>query len=250
MSRGPPPALRRGLLRLRARQRGSLLRPDAPGPGRHRASIGSRPALPAPRTFLDVGCATGLLVAVARGPTGGMSGASTCAANRPSTGGANAGCDIHAGHARGGALPRRLVRRGALLAPHRAPGRPPRVSARGAARAARRRPGGDHHAERRTGCRRASSARGGGRRSSTTSCSSAGATLRRMLAEEGFAVEREVTWGGLAAGTAPAWLKRPADRLAKRWGFGDVMLYPGAETVSRAFRHPWLGAARRQRAHV
>jgi 2-polyprenyl-3-methyl-5-hydroxy-6-metoxy-1,4-benzoquinol methylase len=51
------------------------------------------------------------------------------------------------------------------------------------------------------------------------------ATLRRMLAEEGFAVEREVTWGGLAAGTAPPWLKRPADRLAKRWGFGDVMLY-------------------------
>jgi SAM-dependent methyltransferase len=51
------------------------------------------------------------------------------------------------------------------------------------------------------------------------------ATLRRMLGEEGFVVEREVTWGGLAAGTAPAWLKRPADRLAKRWGFGDVMLY-------------------------
>lgn len=51
------------------------------------------------------------------------------------------------------------------------------------------------------------------------------ATLRRLLVEEGFAVEREVTWGGLAAGTAPAWLKRPADRLAKRWGFGDVMLY-------------------------
>jgi SAM-dependent methyltransferase len=50
-------------------------------------------------------------------------------------------------------------------------------------------------------------------------------TLRRMLAEEGFAVEREVTWGGLAAGSAPAWLKRPADRLAKRWGFGDVMLF-------------------------
>lgn len=50
-------------------------------------------------------------------------------------------------------------------------------------------------------------------------------TLSRMLAEEGFAVEREVTWGGLAAGTAPAWLKRPADRLAKRWGFGDVMLF-------------------------
>ena len=50
-------------------------------------------------------------------------------------------------------------------------------------------------------------------------------TLRRMLAGTGFAVEREVTWGGLAAGTAPAWLKRPADRLAKRCGFGDVMLF-------------------------
>jgi SAM-dependent methyltransferase len=50
-------------------------------------------------------------------------------------------------------------------------------------------------------------------------------TLRRMLAEEGFEVEREVTWGGLAAGSAPSWLKRPADRLAKRWGFGDVMLF-------------------------
>jgi 2-polyprenyl-3-methyl-5-hydroxy-6-metoxy-1,4-benzoquinol methylase len=50
-------------------------------------------------------------------------------------------------------------------------------------------------------------------------------TLRRLLAEEGFAVVREVTWGGLAAGTAPSWLKRPADRLAKRWGFGDVMLF-------------------------
>jgi 2-polyprenyl-3-methyl-5-hydroxy-6-metoxy-1,4-benzoquinol methylase len=50
-------------------------------------------------------------------------------------------------------------------------------------------------------------------------------TLRRVLAEEGFAIEREVTWGGLAAGTAPAWLKRPVDRLAKRLGFGDVMLF-------------------------
>lgn len=51
------------------------------------------------------------------------------------------------------------------------------------------------------------------------------ATLGRLLAETGFVVEREVTWGGLAAGTAPPWLKRPADRLAKRWGFGDVMLF-------------------------
>ena len=49
-------------------------------------------------------------------------------------------------------------------------------------------------------------------------------TLTRMLAECGFAVRRAVTWGGLAQGTAPRWLKRPVDRLAKRWGFGDVVL--------------------------
>jgi 2-polyprenyl-3-methyl-5-hydroxy-6-metoxy-1,4-benzoquinol methylase len=49
-------------------------------------------------------------------------------------------------------------------------------------------------------------------------------TLCRMLEECGLRVLRTVTWGGLAAGTAPGFLKRPADRLAKRWGFGDVVL--------------------------
>lgn len=49
-------------------------------------------------------------------------------------------------------------------------------------------------------------------------------TLCRALGESGFAVRRTVTWGGLAQGTAPAFLKRPADTLAKRWGFGDVVL--------------------------
>lgn len=49
-------------------------------------------------------------------------------------------------------------------------------------------------------------------------------TLARMLRQTGFRVVRIVTWGGLAVGTAPPLLKRAADRLAKRWGFGDVML--------------------------
>ena len=49
-------------------------------------------------------------------------------------------------------------------------------------------------------------------------------TLRRMLERAGFAVQAVQTWGGLAQGTAPPWLKRPADRLAKRLGFGDVVL--------------------------
>jgi 2-polyprenyl-3-methyl-5-hydroxy-6-metoxy-1,4-benzoquinol methylase len=49
-------------------------------------------------------------------------------------------------------------------------------------------------------------------------------TLRRMLERSGFAVQATQTWGGLAEGTAPSWVKRPADRLAKRLGFGDVVL--------------------------
>ncbi|GHV39601.1 hypothetical protein AGMMS49546_11940 [Spirochaetia bacterium] len=49
-------------------------------------------------------------------------------------------------------------------------------------------------------------------------------TLSRLLAEKGFAIERVCTWGGLAAGIAPAALKRIADKTAKKFGFGDVML--------------------------
>jgi SAM-dependent methyltransferase len=49
-------------------------------------------------------------------------------------------------------------------------------------------------------------------------------TLSALLAQKGFAVEKTVTWGGLAAGTAPGPIKRLFDRLAKKRGFGDVML--------------------------
>ena len=35
---------------------------------------------------------------------------------------------------------------------------------------------------------------------------------------------RTVTWGGLAAGTAPTPVKRFADRAVKRIGAGDVMM--------------------------
>jgi len=49
-------------------------------------------------------------------------------------------------------------------------------------------------------------------------------TLRRSLLTAGLRPLRTVTWGGLAVGAAPGWIKRPADRLAKRWGFGDVMM--------------------------
>jgi 2-polyprenyl-3-methyl-5-hydroxy-6-metoxy-1,4-benzoquinol methylase len=49
-------------------------------------------------------------------------------------------------------------------------------------------------------------------------------TLAAMLAATGFQVLQTVTWGGLAKGSVPAAVKRPVDFLAKRLGFGDVVL--------------------------
>jgi len=59
-------------------------------------------------------------------------------------------------------------------------------------------------------------------------------TLARLLREEGFAVEKLVTWGGLAAGSAPFFIKRIADKLAKKCGFGDVMLIRAVKTAAGA----------------
>jgi SAM-dependent methyltransferase len=50
------------------------------------------------------------------------------------------------------------------------------------------------------------------------------ATLSRLLKESGFSIEKISTWGGLAAGIAPAPVKRLFDKAAKRFGFGDVMV--------------------------
>jgi SAM-dependent methyltransferase len=49
-------------------------------------------------------------------------------------------------------------------------------------------------------------------------------TLSRLLEDRGFEVQRVCTWGGLAAGLAPRFVKNIADRAAKKCGFGDVML--------------------------
>ena len=49
-------------------------------------------------------------------------------------------------------------------------------------------------------------------------------TLKRLLTNNGFAIEKVSTWGGLAAGIAPLPIKRIFDRAAKRLGFGDVMI--------------------------
>jgi len=49
-------------------------------------------------------------------------------------------------------------------------------------------------------------------------------TLRAMLRCTGYQILQTVTWGGLAKGSVPGVLKRPIDFLAKRMGFGDVVL--------------------------
>jgi len=49
-------------------------------------------------------------------------------------------------------------------------------------------------------------------------------TFSIMMKNAGFKIEGCRTWGGLAAGFAPKWLKKPADILAKPFGFGDVMI--------------------------
>ncbi len=49
-------------------------------------------------------------------------------------------------------------------------------------------------------------------------------TLTLLLEKHGFYVEQSATWGGIPQGMAPAIIKKCADRLAKRFGWGDVMV--------------------------
>jgi len=50
-------------------------------------------------------------------------------------------------------------------------------------------------------------------------------TLQQALEKTGFTIKQSLTWGGIAKGLAPLAIKQPIDSLAKRCGFGDVMLY-------------------------
>jgi SAM-dependent methyltransferase len=64
--------------------------------------------------------------------------------------------------------------------------------------------------------------------------------LSRLLGENGFSIQKVSTWGGLAAGTAPRVLKAIADKGAKKFGWGDVMLVrakrPGFAALSKERR--------------
>jgi 2-polyprenyl-3-methyl-5-hydroxy-6-metoxy-1,4-benzoquinol methylase len=50
-------------------------------------------------------------------------------------------------------------------------------------------------------------------------------TLRRLLELTGFMVVKQVSWGGIPAGRRSGFFKKPADKLAKLFNIGDVMLF-------------------------
>ncbi len=49
-------------------------------------------------------------------------------------------------------------------------------------------------------------------------------TLRTLIEQNGFSLFAWKTWGGIPRGAAPEMIKRGADKLAKKFGFGDVMV--------------------------
>jgi SAM-dependent methyltransferase len=59
------------------------------------------------------------------------------------------------------------------------------------------------------------------------------ATLSGLFERHGFTTEKIITWGGLAEGTAAAPVKRIADRLAKRLNAGDVMILRAVKNEGR-----------------
>lgn len=58
-------------------------------------------------------------------------------------------------------------------------------------------------------------------------------TMRRYFTAFDFKVKEHNTWGGLAAGTAPRWIKSVVDKGAKRFGCGDVMIFLAVSEVSK-----------------
>ncbi|MFQ3621520.1 MAG: class I SAM-dependent methyltransferase [Spirochaetales bacterium] len=49
--------------------------------------------------------------------------------------------------------------------------------------------------------------------------------LKRCMQTLGFRILHIQTWGGIAKGLSPTWLKKLLDGAAKRYGFGDVVLF-------------------------
>ncbi len=55
-------------------------------------------------------------------------------------------------------------------------------------------------------------------------------SLRKLLEKNGFKICKIRSWGGIGRGFAPSWVKKPLDKLAKLWGFGDVMIFLAKKT--------------------
>lgn len=56
--------------------------------------------------------------------------------------------------------------------------------------------------------------------------------LRRLLKESGFTKFQHRTWGGLCAGRGKPFIKKILDRTAKKAGFGDVVIIRGQKPLS------------------
>ncbi len=71
-------------------------------------------------------------------------------------------------------------------------------------------------------------------------------TMRDLLMELGFKIQKQVSWGGIPLGKRPDFIKRPADRMAKLFNLGDVMLFhcrPGS--LNAPPPPPWRTSCRR-----
>lgn len=55
-------------------------------------------------------------------------------------------------------------------------------------------------------------------------------SLSALMQKHCLNIQKISSWGGLAAGTAPKWLKKTADRLVKPLGAGDVVCIMGMKT--------------------
>jgi 2-polyprenyl-3-methyl-5-hydroxy-6-metoxy-1,4-benzoquinol methylase len=50
-------------------------------------------------------------------------------------------------------------------------------------------------------------------------------TMKKLLRKTGFEILKQISWGGIPAGKRPDFIKKPADRCAKLFNIGDVMLF-------------------------
>ena len=170
-------------------------------------------SLPRPRTFLDVGCATGMLIESMKGRGWDASGVDLCRESAE-YGMAHRGITIHIGTLEEAAFPEDSF--SVVHFSHLIEHVPDPVAYLSEVRRILK-PGG--YAVITTPNVDGLQARlfGKGWRSAIADhlVLFSKRTLGRMIRESGFDVRQTVTWGGLAVGTAPIPVKKPVDWLAK-----------------------------------